>query len=205
LLKDGSGILTLSGANDYTGTTTVSAGTLLVTGDQSLATGAVTVSNAGSTLGGSGTIGGNTTLNTGTILTPGTSPGTITFNQALTLIGGAGLAGATAIFEGGDLVNVNGTLTLNTDWNLTLTSGFQDGGTVTLFNYLTAGTLDLTPDLDISGLGFTPSGALTLTDTGSSIVLNGISVIPVPEPSTMMILGAGVALIGLRLARRRRS
>jgi autotransporter-associated beta strand protein len=203
ILKDGTGILTLAGDNTYLGTTTVSAGTLLVNGDQSLATGAVTVSNSGSTLGGSGIVGGNATLNTLTILSPGNSPGTLTFDQNLTLIGGASAAGATAIFEGGDLVDVNGLLTLNTDWNLTLTSGFQDGGTVTLFTYGTAGTIDLTPDLDISGLGFTPSGPLSLTDTGSSIVLNGISI--VPEPGTWALLGAGAALIGLRFARRRSS
>ena len=202
LTKMGLGTQILEGTNTYTGTTTVSTGTLIINGNQTAATGNVSVSN-GATLGGNGTIGGATTLDSGGILSPGNSPGTLAFSSNLTLTGGVGAAGATAIFEGGDLVTVNGTLTLNTDWNLTLTSGFQNGGTTTLFNYTTAGaTLDLTPDFDITGLGFTPSSSLFLTDTGSSIVLNGISV--VPEPSTFALLAASLTTI-MVLRRRRRS
>ncbi|MFA4944194.1 MAG: autotransporter-associated beta strand repeat-containing protein [Lentisphaeria bacterium] len=188
--KDGAGTWTLQGNSTYDGTTLVNVGTLVVNGDNSAANGAVTVANT-ATLGGSGIIGGATTVNSGGKLAPGTSPGTLTFNSNLSLTGGVGTAGATAIFEGGDLVDVNGTLTLNDGWNLTLTTGYQDGGTTTLFTYTTAGgTLDLTPDFDITALGFTPSGTLTLTDTGSSIVLNGISVVPEPAALALLCLGA---------------
>jgi fibronectin-binding autotransporter adhesin len=48
IIKTGSGNLTLSGANDYRGATLVRDGTLFVNGDQSLATGAVTVSTLAS-------------------------------------------------------------------------------------------------------------------------------------------------------------
>ena len=61
LTKVDAGTWTLSGANVYTGSTTVSAGKLLINGDQSLATGNVSVA-AGATLGGTGIIGGNTTI-----------------------------------------------------------------------------------------------------------------------------------------------
>ena len=59
--KTGTGNWILSGSNTHTGTTTVNAGKLFIDGDQSLATGNVTVS-ANATLGGTGTIGGNTTI-----------------------------------------------------------------------------------------------------------------------------------------------
>ena len=59
--KDGAGTQTLSGANTYTGVTTVSAGTLLINGDNSLANGALNILST-ATLGGIGTIGGATTL-----------------------------------------------------------------------------------------------------------------------------------------------
>ncbi|MFP3340090.1 autotransporter-associated beta strand repeat-containing protein, partial [Micrococcus sp. SIMBA_131] len=57
LVKQGSGNLTLSGANSYSGTTTVSAGFLLIAGDSNLGSGTLTIENsAGLTITGSGTI-----------------------------------------------------------------------------------------------------------------------------------------------------
>ena len=71
------GILTLSGANNYTGNTTVSSGTLKASNASGSATGAGNVTVAsGATLGGAGLISGGVTLN-GT-LTPGASVGTLT-------------------------------------------------------------------------------------------------------------------------------
>lgn len=61
LVKSGVGTWVLSGANTYTVTTTVSAGKLMINGNQTLATGNVSVAS-GATLAGSGTIGGNTTI-----------------------------------------------------------------------------------------------------------------------------------------------
>lgn len=61
LIKNDIGQLALSGANTYTGPTTVSAGALFINGDQSLASGAVSVA-ANATLGGTGVIGGDTTI-----------------------------------------------------------------------------------------------------------------------------------------------
>jgi autotransporter-associated beta strand protein len=62
--KTGSSTWTLSGANTYTGTTAVEAGTLNITGSNALATGAVTVA-ANATFGGNGSIGGSVTINDG--------------------------------------------------------------------------------------------------------------------------------------------
>ena len=69
-------------ANTYTGTTTVSAGTLLVNGSTAAAS-AVTV-NSGGTLGGSGTVNGTVLINNGAYLSPGASVGTLN-TGALTL------------------------------------------------------------------------------------------------------------------------
>ena len=85
VVKSGAGILTLSNAsNTYTGTTTVSAGTLLINGDTS----GSLVNVTGGTLGGTGPVGGITATN-GTVA-PGngagllTSAGNVTFNTGTT-------------------------------------------------------------------------------------------------------------------------
>lgn len=185
------GRLLLSGNNSgFTGT-----------GGGTTAVEVVTV-EAGGTLGGNGTVGDGTataTVQTGGFLSPGTSPGTLTFKADLTMNNGA-----TLVFAGGDLVAVQNQLDLDDNWTLQLGTGFVDGGTTVLFTYGTlAATPDLAPTFDTSGLGFTPSGSLTLTnDSGNSrIVLNGIQL--VPEPGTGLLLLVGLAA-GM-MARRRRA
>ena len=191
LLKSGSGTWILGGDNTYTGATDVTGGTLIINGITS-STSIVSVSS-GATLGGSGTVGGATTINGN--LSPGTSPGTLTFSNSLTLNDGA-----TYNFEAGDLTAVSTTLTLNNNWTLALGSGLQDGGSVLVFTYGSlAGGSDLDPTFNIDNLGFTPTGALTLSDNGSgSIFLNGVSAIPEPSAALLGALGF------LALLRRRR-
>jgi len=68
-----------------------------------------------------------------------------------------------------------------------------------LFTYGLDGGFDLDPTFNTDNLGFTPTGALTLTDNGSgSIFLNGVSAIP--EPSVALLGALGM----LALLRRRR-
>jgi autotransporter-associated beta strand protein len=83
IVKTNSGTWTLSGANEYTGSTTVNGGVLLVNG--SIAGGGATV-NSG-TLGGSGTINGNVAVNAAGTLSPGNSIGTMTIFGNLSLAG----------------------------------------------------------------------------------------------------------------------
>ncbi|UPG92214.1 autotransporter outer membrane beta-barrel domain-containing protein [Luteibacter aegosomaticola] len=139
----GTGTFVLTAGNSYAGTTDVLAGTLLVNGDQSLATGATSVA-AGATLGGSGTLGGDVAVADGGILSPGGSAGTagtLTINGNLALSGNAvldyqlGQAGT----PGGplnDLAVVHGDLTLDGTLNVATTAGGAFGaGVYRLISY----------------------------------------------------------------------
>ena len=87
LTKSGAGTVTLSNNNSYTGTTTVSSGTLVINGDQSAATGNVSVTG---TLAGTGTVGGATTINNGGTHAPSGvgTVGTQNFSSDLTYSAG---------------------------------------------------------------------------------------------------------------------
>jgi fibronectin-binding autotransporter adhesin len=107
-IKQGTGTLTLSSANSYSGATTVNAGTLVVNG--SIASSTTTV-NSGGTLGGTGTVG-NVTINSGGTFAPGNSIGTTNVTGNVVFAAGSNYnvevnaAGAT------DLINATGTATL---------------------------------------------------------------------------------------------
>jgi autotransporter-associated beta strand protein len=100
LAKSGAGTLTLTADNGYTGSTSVSAGTLQVgngsTGQLS-GGGSVTVSGTDTTLSGSGSIAGSTLIGSGAIIAPGVgdtsaSNHTLTFTAVsapLTLVSGS--------------------------------------------------------------------------------------------------------------------
>jgi autotransporter-associated beta strand protein len=95
LIKSGSGILTLTGNNTYNGTTTVNNGTLSIHGNQTAATGDLTIASGGK-LGGTGIIGANTTVqnNGGLAFDLSTVPGS---HDRLDLAGSLAFAGSSSL------------------------------------------------------------------------------------------------------------
>ena len=156
-----SSVITFNSGVLITKSTTVSNGVPFMVGD---GTHAATLNLAGGThsfanglaitnnavLAGTGTINSNVTL--AGILSPGSSPGTITNSGNLTLQPGAVLN-----FDLGtnsDLVVVNGNLTLGGTLNVSDSGGFTNG-TYTLFSY--GGTLTTNGSSSILTIGTTPN------------------------------------------------
>ncbi|EEB6817236.1 transporter [Salmonella enterica] len=146
LVKTGSGTLTLTGANSYTGATAVQQGVLLVNGDQSAATGATNVVTS-ATLGGAGTLGGSVSVADNGHLAPGATTGSVgeltmgslTLAQNAQLdfqFGQSGTPGGAL----NDLLTVNGDLNLDGTLNITQTPGGNfDVGVYRVIDY--SGTL----------------------------------------------------------------
>lgn len=86
LVIDSTGATVLSGTNTYQGSTVVNGGTLRINGDQSAATGPITV-NGTAVLGGTGVLGGALNLTANAVLAPGATVGTLTTTAN---VGGAG-------------------------------------------------------------------------------------------------------------------
>lgn len=227
LTKSGTGTLTLSGNNTYTGTTTISAGTLLVSGTLAN-TAAVSVGPAGTltvdgriggstslivdgTLKGSGVIAGATTIN-GT-LSPGNSPGVETFGNGLTLANDSNfvfelMANTAAGSDRGvffDGVNITGaglTLQSNVTFSLTLggTVDFGDAFWSTAQSWL---VFDLASGAitgsfaNLNVSGLTPSGGFFSLSNVGNDLY--LNWTAVPEPSTWVLLGvAGMAALFFR-------
>ena len=147
--KQGVGIVEYTAANTYTGTTTVSAGSLIVTSPGSIASGAVTV-QSGATLGGTGTIGGATTISAGGTLAPGFNGiGTLTINNTLTL-------------QGACVMQLNKAATTLTRDRIQGVSTLTFGGSL---------TVTATGDALAVGDSFSLFGATTYTGTFASISL----------------------------------
>lgn len=135
LTKTGAGTLALSGANTYSGTTTLSSGTIRIGVDSAGSVGAITSSAIGT---------GGLTFNGGNLSSDGTAPRTIL--NAVTFAGNAALGDATdngkLTFEAG--LNLGGaarTLTVNSD--VQLNGAFSNPAATSGLNKAGAGTLTI--------------------------------------------------------------
>lgn len=197
IVKSGDGTLILSGANTYTGATTVEAGTLLIHG--STASASAIIVNEGGSLGGTGTIGGTVTV--AGSLTPGQSPGTLDFQNNLTLESTANTEIEITGTGAGefDVLNGNGTNTLSLAGVLTLdnTSYIPNvGETISVFTNWNniIGTF--------TSINGTDLGDGLMWDT-SDLYTAGILTV-VPEPASTALLCGFCGMLFLIRRRRRK-
>jgi autotransporter-associated beta strand protein len=174
LVKEGTGVFTLSGANTYTGMTTISAGTLLVNGSQPASP--VTI-DAGAVLGGSGTVGIVTAAGT---VSPGSpSPGVLTIGGNATFNSGSSVRvrlNGTSAGTGYDQVNVSGRVDLSGAPTLAASLGFASaiGDTFAILTSSggVSGTFNGLPDGTVFTLG---TSRFQISYTGTSVVLTHIA------------------------------
>jgi autotransporter-associated beta strand protein len=160
LTKNGAGTLELSGTSTYTGTTTVSAGTLLVTG----ALGATSVSVNGGAFGGTGTVSGALSINNG-------------FFHVVDLWDALTVSGSINLFSGfgvDDLSGINwGSVA---DGTYTLISGTLSSG---VFDTLANNNLETAFDLGGGRSAYFQEGSLQLVviPEPSTALLGGLGIL----------------------------
>lgn len=132
-IKSGSAALSLTGANNYPGSTQINGGSLVVgVGGVGSLTGSPVIVNSGGTLKGTGTISGSVTVNSGGTISGGNPIGTISVGS-LTLNSGANLTlqinntGASTVYD------VTTTAALNGNLAVTVDRGNYHAGTVYTF------------------------------------------------------------------------
>lgn len=185
LTKSGNGILTLSGTNTYSGTTTVNGGTLDITGDTSSS--AFSIAN-GATLSGSGTVG-STTIASGGILALSTTA-TLSINGDLVMDAGSTLKVNAYANGTNSKVSATGTATINGGsvnvvadsggtWNnsTVYTVVSATGGVSGTFTSVTDNLAFLDPSLSYE------SGAVKLTLARNDVSYEDVVVPPPPAPA----------------------
>lgn len=193
LNKTGTGTMVLSGANTYSGGTTISAGTLQLGGaDRLLNTGAVTISGGTFDLQTFSETVGVVTLTSGSIVGTGTltgsayafqsgivsaslggtgaltktTSGTLTLTGASTYSGGTTIDGGTVIINSStNLGNVTGALTINAG-TLEIATGFTTARLISLGDLTSTFQVDPAQTYTVTS-SISGTGALNKTGTGT--------------------------------------
>lgn len=186
LAKMGSGTVTLSGTNNYTGGTSIAGGIVVASGNASTGTGPVLVEQGG-VLSGTGSVAGDVWIGVQGTLSPGVSPGVLPIGSDLVFSNFSSVyvaeldnptpAGVDRLDLGGDIDLNNATLDLQRDPGYlptasdTLVIATYGGNITGTFNNLPEGAA-----LSAQGEAFTISytaGQVTLTATGDQRVYAG--------------------------------
>ncbi len=197
--KTGAGTFVLSSVNSYTGPTTVSVGTLLITGS----------------------IGGSTVVDTGAILGGTGTVAAVTVNSGGALQGGDGTAASGALTSGGAVAFADGSFIRLTLGAVGAHSSLARTGGTWAFASAQAFTFTLLPeaapttyDNVITGLAGTETGISSIstwliTNPGVTGIFSydgaggvDLAVTAVPEPTTTALLAGALGLLGF--VRRRR-
>jgi autotransporter-associated beta strand protein len=222
--KQAAGLLTFAGANSYSGLTTISAGTLALSGTGSIGTGGLNLGTTGSpgvfdvlgltassyslpatgNLAGVGTLSGSgkSLAVLGSFL-PGNSPGTVTIDSGFTLdlsqSGSSVFEITSPAFTAGtfDLVSGNGSMIFGGVLTLAFSGGSYANGTDVL--QLFANTGGRSGNFSaVNATGLAAEQSATFNPTTGFITV-------VPEPSTYAMAIAGLAYGGSVVFRRRRA
>ena len=226
LVKNGSGTLSLTNNNTYSGGTTVTGGTLLVNNvpvngvGSGTGTGFVQVNN-GAQLSGNGQIAGPVTVGTvstgmAAVLAPGNNaPDLLTLTSSLTLDNSAQLDitldGVTAGAGGYSQLLVAGEMILGGDLDVILADGFKPVYGQTFYiiddtgSTSPAGSFLNTPGglyTDAMGNQYLVNYAATDPNMTGGAIGTDVSLMAVPEPGSLVIAVAGLA-VGAVVAHRR--
>lgn len=200
LQKSGLGTLNMTTGNNYSGGTTISAGTLRVnnTSGSATGTGPVVVQSSG-TLGGTGSIAGQVTVNAGGTISPGNSTGTLSLNNSITMS-----AASTYLVEINsvslfDRLSVIGSVNV-TDSILNVILGYTPSPNDRYFLVLNDGTdpvigtfagLPQNALFSIGGFGYQISYQGN-SSTGQLTGGNDIVISAVPEPISLVLSAIGM-------------
>ncbi len=233
LVKSGMGKWVLAGANTYTGNTTIAGGTLALgssgsigsssgiavasgaTFDVSAVLGGYSLGVSGAqTLSGGGTVNGAVTIGANGTLSPGNSPGVLTFNGNLALNSGSTtlmqIAGSTAGI-GYDQILVSGQITFGGRLNIVSDASFHldQAGSYHLFNFISkVGNFDFvtvsgTALVNAGGMWSGAMGGFDYTFAQGTGVLDVSPFTTIPEPATYAAIFGSLILAGVVIRRRR--